>query len=84
MDRLAIYLAVLSGASVAGALLIAAFTLDYYNLWAFVVCGVVGLIVAYPMGYWMSRRIKRRDPNWNHRKGRQSDGILPDPKAPEI
>ncbi|MEQ9241861.1 hypothetical protein [Roseovarius indicus] len=84
MDRLAIYLAVLIGSCVAGGLLIAAFALDYYSIWAFVVCGVIGLIAAYPAGYWVSRYIKRNDPDFNHRKPRQSDGILPDPKAPEI
>ncbi|MEQ8291068.1 MAG: hypothetical protein RIA08_02590 [Roseovarius sp.] len=84
MDRLAIYLAVLAGACVAGAALIGAFTLGYYSFWAFLVCGVIGLVTAYPLGFWISRAIKRDDPSFNHRKPRQSDGILPDPKAPEI
>ncbi|MDM8167522.1 hypothetical protein [Roseovarius sp.] len=84
MDRLAIYFAVLAGACVAGAALIVAFALGYYSFWSFLVCGVIGVVTAYPIGFWISRAIKREDPNFNHRKPRQSDGILPDPKAPEI
>lgn len=84
MDRLAIILAILSGACVAGGLLIAAFALGYYSAWAFIVCGVIGALVAYPMGYAISRYIKREDPNWNHRKTPEKDGVLPDPNAPEV
>lgn len=84
MDRLAIYLSVLIGSCVAGAAVIVAFTLDYYSVFAFVVCGVIGVIAAYPAGYWVSRYIKRNDPDFDHRKPRRSDGILPDPNAPEV
>lgn len=84
MDRLAIYLAVLIGACVAGALVIAAFTLGYYSVWAFVVSGAVGLVVAYPAGLWVSRYIKRNDPNWKYGKKARKGGVLPDPNAPEI
>jgi len=74
----------LSGLSVAGILLIAAFTVGYYTLWSVGISAAVGLIVAYPMGYYISRWIKRDDPNWDHRKKAEKEGVLPDPDAPEV
>lgn len=84
MDRLAIFLAVLSGASIAGALVITAFSVGYYSVWSIVVCVVIGAVVAYPTGYMVSRRIKARDTEWHpdHKPG--DFGKIPPKDAPEV
>ncbi len=62
--RLSWLLAVLSVACVAGAAYIVALTLGYYNVWAVAVSGAIGLVVGWPLGVWLSKRIKREDPDW--------------------
>ncbi|MWD28238.1 hypothetical protein E0K89_012190 [Aquicoccus sp. SCR17] len=84
MDRLAIYLAVLSGSSIAGALVIAAFSMGYYSVWAIVLCVVIGAALSYPTGHIVSRRIKSRDPEWNPRHKPGDFGKVPPPDAPEV
>ena len=84
MDRLALYLAAISGSSIAGALVIAAFSLGYYSWAAIIGCVVVGALVAYPTGYMISRRIKRRDPEWNPRHKPGDFGTIPPPDSPEV
>ena len=69
--------------AVSGTLVIIVLALGYYSWPAILIAAAVGLVAAWPLSYWLSRRIKREDPNFDHtRKG--SDGILPDPNAPEV
>ncbi len=88
MDRLGIFLAAISGISIAGALVVTAFALGYYSLWAIALACVLGAAMAWPMGHRISRRIKRRDPEW-HPDAKDRDkvrekGLIPKPGAPEI
>ena len=65
MDRLALILAVLSGASVAGALLIGAISMGYYTNWLFITCGLFGAVTAYPVGVVISRANRWRELDWD-------------------
>ena len=84
MDRLAIFLAAISGSSIAGALVIACFAMGYYSIWAILVSCLIGLAMAYPVGHFISRRIKRRDPEWRPDEKSDDSGFPPKPGAPEV
>lgn len=79
MDRLSIYLTLMTGAVITGTCVVAAFTLGYVGLWPIVVAAAFGLLTSWPAGYVISRRIKREDPNW-HRTPADSDGLHPQSK----
>lgn len=68
MNRLRYYLAVLVGVSVAGTAIIVAFTMGFYSPVAIGVCVALGLVSAWPGGFWLARWIKRDDPAWDHRR----------------
>jgi hypothetical protein len=81
MDRLSILLTLMTGAVIAGTVLVTAFTLGYHNLFAVLIAGGLSLVIAWPASYLISRRIKRQDPNW-HREA--TARMTPDPNAPEV
>ncbi|WP_088623524.1 hypothetical protein [Oceanicola sp. 22II-s10i] len=62
--RLSWVLGVLSVACIAGAALIVAFALGYYSVPSILVSGLVGLVLGTPLGVYLSKRIKREDPDW--------------------
>lgn len=81
MDRLSIFLTLMTGAVIAGPIVVTAFALGYYSVWPIAIAVAVVALAAWPVSYIISRRIKRQDPNWH----RRPDGkVLPDPKAPEV
>lgn len=83
MDRLSILITLFTGAVVTGALVIAAFTFGYYG-WAPILGAVaIGWILAWPLAYLISRKIKREDPDFDHRQKTETK-IIPDPDAREI
>ena len=84
MDRLALYIAGLSFVTISGSVLIALFALDIYSVWTFVIAVGVGLITAYPVGYAISRKIKREDPFWKTRKNRNEFWTAPKVSEREI
>ncbi|MBK1635130.1 hypothetical protein [Rhodovulum adriaticum] len=62
MDRLSIMLTPVTGAVITGFIVIALFSLGFYN-WAAVGTGaVIGAILAWPAAYIVSRKIKGDDP----------------------
>ena len=84
MDRLK-YVLILSGVfpTLAGGFLIIAFSLGYYT-WPVIVGSVaLGAALTMPAAHLISRKIKREDPNFNHRREPEG-GILPDPTAREV
>ena len=82
MDRLSYLLILATGPVLAGGFIIAVTSLGLYG-WTYILsAGGLGWLLAWPAGYLISRRIKRQDPNFDHKKG-SNDGILPDPSAPE-
>jgi len=83
MDRLK-YVLYIAGVFplLAGGLVTAVLALGYYSLPAILLAGGVGLILALPLSYLISRRIKREDPNFDHREPPEF-GLMPDPDARE-
>ena len=82
MDRLSIFLTLMTGAVIAGGFLVAAFTLGYYSWPVILVLGAIGFGLAWPTGYLVSRWIKRWDPNFDHT--RVKPGAIPDPNSREV
>ena len=75
MDRLSFYLTLATGPMTVGALVITVLTLGYYS-WP-----AIGGVAAWPLAYVISRRIKRRDPNFDHTR---AGGLVPRPSQPEV
>lgn len=65
MKRLSFYLALLSWTLVSGALIIAAFSMGYYNWWVIAIAVVAGFLIAWPSARLVARRIKENDPEWS-------------------
>ena len=65
MNRLSHYIAHMAGACIAGAALVTFFIFGWYSWWAFATAGVIGLVLAFPVGKMISRWIKKSDPTWN-------------------
>jgi peptidoglycan/LPS O-acetylase OafA/YrhL len=84
MDRLSIYLTFIVGAVTTGALVVAVLVAGWYSWPAIGGATAVGFILAWPVSYMISRRIKRLDKAWDETKVHDVPGGLPDPAAPEV
>ncbi|WP_371056621.1 MULTISPECIES: hypothetical protein [unclassified Rhodosalinus] len=84
MDRLSIFLTLASGPVAAGSLVIAVLSLGYYNWLAIGIAAAIGFALAWPTAYLISRRIKRRDPDWKPDAEPGDYGPLPPRDAPEV
>ncbi|MDQ2093697.1 hypothetical protein [Rhodalgimonas zhirmunskyi] len=84
MDRLAFFNALMAGPAIAGTLIVVAFSFGLYGPVPIIVSVVVAAIAAVPAGAFVSRLIKRDDPNWNpdHKPG--DYGLVPPADAPEV
>jgi xanthine/uracil permease len=71
--KLRFHLAIIFGTCIAGAAVIAAFTMGFYSLEAILICGAIGAVLAWPAGVWATRKIKREDPAWDHRRDTPKD-----------
>ncbi|MCF6432238.1 MULTISPECIES: hypothetical protein [unclassified Leisingera] len=71
--KLRFHLSIMIGACIAGAAVITAFVLGYYSVRAILVCAAIGAILAWPAGTYATRRIKRDDPAWDHRRDKPKD-----------
>ena len=81
MDRLSLYLILATGPVTVGGLVITVLAFGYYTWPAIAGAAALGLLAAWPLAYLISRRVKRRDPNFDHT---HSGGLVPDPSGPEI
>ncbi|WP_167645111.1 hypothetical protein [Mameliella alba] len=81
MDRLALYLTLMSGSGIAGTLLIVFFAVNWYSWTAIAVAAGIGLVTAWPTARMVSKYIKDNDPLFHRREPK---GILPDPSGPEL
>ena len=81
MDRLSILLSIMTGAVATGVIVLTGFALGYHTLWMILTGAFLGIALAWPLSYLISRRIKRQDPNWHKTADPR---IIPDPKAPEV
>lgn len=84
MDRLSIYLTLMTGSVITGAIVIAGFSMGYYTVWTVAIGVIVGFVLSWPVGYLISRRIKRDDENWNPKAKPGDYGAVPKPDAPEV
>jgi uncharacterized oligopeptide transporter (OPT) family protein len=84
MDRLSLYISLLTGAVLTGGLAIAAFSLGYYTWVAVAISAVVGFALAWPVAYVISQRIKKQDPKWEPDAEPGDYGRIPPRDAPEV
>lgn len=84
MDRLSIYLTIIVGAMLTGTLVTIVLILGWYSWPAIGGAAAIGIILTWPVSYAISRRIKRKDSDWDESKIERVDGGVPDPKAPEV
>lgn len=83
MDRLNLYLLLAVGSAIPGVLVIIVLSLGYYA-WAPIIAAVVlGVVVAVPVCYLISRQIKHEDPDWDTTTTPEP-GPMPRPGAPEL
>jgi putative flippase GtrA len=83
MDRLSIVLTLATGAVTTGVLVIAVLTLGWVAWGPILAAAAIGWILAWPVAYWISRRIKRDDPNFDETRKPESR-VIPDPDAHEV
>ncbi len=85
MDRLSILLTLMVGAVVTGVPVIIVLAMGFYTWKVIVPTALVGFFVlSWPASYWVSRRIKRQDPDWDETKVEDYKSPLPDKDAPEV
>jgi hypothetical protein len=84
VDRLSIILTLVVGPVVMGGLIITVMSLGWYSWPAIGGAAAVGFLVTWPLSYIVSRRIKRRDPDWDETKVRRVEKGIPDASAPEV
>ena len=81
MDRLSILLTIMTGAVAAGLIVVPGFAMGYPALPVIILAAIVSVLVAWPVAYQISRRIKSQDPNWEKKPRPKA---LPDANAPEV
>ncbi|SMX46756.1 hypothetical protein [Maliponia aquimaris] len=81
MDRLSLFLTLMSGSTITGTLIVTFFSFGWYNWIAIGTAAVIGFALAWPSARIISKRIKTRDPLY---KVHKKDGLMPDPNGPEI
>lgn len=84
MDRLSIFLSLATGAVTTGVLVIAVLVMGWYSWPAIGGAAAIGFVMAWPLSYAISRRIKRQDAGWDETKVAGREAVLPDPSAPEV
>lgn len=80
MDRLSLFLTLMSGSAITGALVVTFFSFDWYSWPAVAIAAVIGFATAWPSARLISKRIKDRDPLYERPEAK---GVLPDPKGKE-
>lgn len=83
MDRLSIFLTLMTGSVLTGACVITAFSLQFYGWGAVAIAAGTGFVLSWPAAYLISRRIKQWDPAWDHTRKDRTDSI-PRPGSPEV
>jgi len=81
MDRLSLYLTLATGPVTVGGLVITVLAFGYYTWPAIAGAAALGLLAAWPLAYLISRRVKRRDPDFDHT---HAGGLVPRPSGPEV
>ncbi|MFW2544348.1 hypothetical protein ACN2XU_17065 [Primorskyibacter sp. 2E107] len=84
MDRLSLYLTMMSATGIAGAFVIGFFTFGWYTWQAIAMSVVIGALTGWPAAKLVSRYIKDNDPLHNPPKGAKDHSLIPSPNAPEV
>ena len=83
MDRLSIFLTLVTGSVLVGGFVITVLSMGYYAWQPIAGAVVVGLILTWPAAYVISRLIKRNDPEWQLRGGAARKRQRGNPDFPE-
>lgn len=83
MDRLSILLTLMTGSVLTGGLVISAFSIGIYAWWVIISAAVAGFVLSWPTAYFISRRIKRQDSDWDDARA-ETAGYVPRPRAREV
>jgi putative flippase GtrA len=84
MDRLSIFLTIPIGAVIVGTLAVGVLTFEMYGWPPLIAAFVIGNLLTWPISYLVSRRIKRKDPDWRDEKVDETEGLIPRPGAKEV
>ncbi|MGP3695792.1 hypothetical protein [Rhodobacter sp. NSM] len=84
MDRLSIILTLMTGAVITGGLVILFFSFGWYGWMPIAISAVIGIVLCWPAGWMISRRIKREDPQWDETRVERVNNPIPKPDAPEV
>lgn len=71
MDRLSVVLILVTGPTLVGGFVTVVLSLGLVTLPWLLGAGALGLALTYPAAYGLSKVIKRRDPDWDHRRDRR-------------
>ena len=83
MDRLSLFLTLATGPVTTGVFVIAVMSLGFYSWPAIGGAAALGFLTAWPVAYFISRMIKRDDPEFDHTRAHEQ-GPVPDSAAPEV
>lgn len=78
MDRLSLFIAMMTWTLVSGVIIVVFMSLGFVGWVQFVLAVVIGLAVGLPVAKAISTRIKRQDPDWDETRNRPE----PAPDAP--
>jgi hypothetical protein len=84
MDRPSIFLTLILGSVVTGALIIVVLSIGWYSWPAIGGAAAAGFLLTWPLSFVVSRRNKRQDPHWDDTKIDRVEGVIPDPAALEV
>ena len=73
----------MTGAVLVGGLVIIVLSLGWYNWVAIATAVVIGFVLSWPAAYFISRKVKRADPDWDETRVDETDSV-PRPGAPEV
>lgn len=83
MDRLAYVFLLATAPAFAGGAVIVVLAMGYYFWPAMLGAALIGLILSGPAAYIASRKVKRDDPDFDHRAHDGPADLIPDPDKPE-
>lgn len=81
MDRLALFLTLISGSLITGALVVTAISLGHHAWWSVIGAAGIGYSMAWPSAHLLSKHINQRDPD---RTSRNPDRVLPRASARDV
>jgi len=84
MDRFSIVLTLPVGAALTGGLAILFLSFGLYGWIPLLIAAIVGFGASWPVSYWISRKVKRQDPHFDHTRAKEKESPTPDPSAKEV